>query len=66
MNNVVIGSGAQQSGSAIRIPISVLLPIPLSSRLPYYIEQTSMCYTVSLCWLHMLNIAVCTCPSQTP
>ena len=25
-----------------------------------------MCYTVSPCWLRILNIAVCTCPSQTP
>ena len=24
------------------------------------------CYTVAPCWLSTLNIAVCTCPSQTP
>ena len=47
----MIGSDAQQSDSAIRIRVSILLPIPLSSRLPYYIEQTYMCYTVVLCWL---------------
>jgi len=30
------------------------------------IEQSSMCYTVGPCWLSILNIAVCTCPFQTP
>ena len=30
------------------------------------IEQHSLCYTVGLCWLSILNIAVCTCQSQTP
>ena len=35
-------------------------PTHLPSRLPYNIEQTS-CYTVSPCWLSILNIAVCTC-----
>ena len=30
------------------------------------IEQSSMCYTGGPCWLCILNIAVCTCPFQTP
>ena len=33
---------------------------------PHNIEQSSPCYTVSLCWLSIFNIAVCPCPSQTP
>ena len=33
-------------------------------RLPHSIKQSSMCYTVGPCWLSILNIAVCTCPSQ--
>ena len=36
------------------------------SRLLHNIEPTSLCYTVGPCWLSMLNIAVCTCLSQTP
>ena len=31
-----------------------------------YIEQSSTCYMLGPCWLSILNIAVCTCPSQTP
>ena len=38
---------------------------PLPSRLPYSIEKGSLCYTVSPCWLSILNKAVCTCPSLT-
>ena len=30
------------------------------------IEWPSLCYTVGPGWLFMLNIAVCTCQSQTP
>ena len=29
-------------------------------------EQNSLCYTAGPCWSFVLNIAVCTCPSQTP
>ena len=39
---------------------------PLQSRLPHNIEQSSLCYTVSPCWLSILNTAMCMCPSQTP
>ena len=28
--------------------------------------QSSLCYTVGLCWLSILNLAMCTYPSQTP
>ena len=33
----------------------------LPSRLPRDIEQSFLCYTVGLCWLSILNIAVYTC-----
>ena len=52
--------------SAIDIHVSILPEIPLPSRLPHNIEQSPMCYTVDSGWLSMLNISVCTCPSQTP
>ena len=48
--------------SAISIHVSILLPF----RLPLNTEQISLCYIVGPCWLPILNIAVCTCPSQTP
>ena len=38
---------------------------PLPPRLPHNNEQSSMCYTVGPCWLSIINIAVCTCPSLT-
>ena len=37
----------------------------LPSRLPHNIEQSSMCYIEQPCLLSVLNIAVCTCPSQS-
>ena len=36
------------------IPVSIL-QTRLPSRLPYSIEQSSMCYTVGPCWLSVLN-----------
>ena len=38
---------------------------PFPSRLLHSIELY-MCYTVGPSWSSILNIAVCTCPSQTP
>ena len=29
-------------------------------------KQSSLCYVVGPCWLSILNIVECTCPSQTP
>ena len=46
INNVVIVSDGQQRDSAIHIPSSILPQTPLSSRLPRYIEQSPLCYTV--------------------
>ena len=70
INNVVIISDDQQSDSVIHI--HVLVPAthhprqtPLPSRLPYDIEQNSLCSTVGPCWLSILKIAVCTRLSQT-
>ena len=64
---LVIDSGEKQRDSALHI--HVFIPIHVSKRpfLPgFHIEQNSMFYTIDLCWLSILNIAVCTCPSLTP
>ena len=62
----MIVSDAQLSDSAMHKHVSVLSQAPLPSRLPHKIEQSSLCYSVGPCWLSILNIAVCTCQSQTP
>ena len=64
-NNVVIVLGEQQRDSAIYMHVSILLQTPLPSRLPHNIDQSSICYTAGHCWLSILNIAVCRCPSLT-
>ena len=66
INNVVIVSSEQQRDSAIHIHVSILLQTPLPSRLPHNTEQSSLCSTAGPCLWSILNIAVCTCPSQTP
>ena len=50
----------------IHIYVSILPQTFLPSRLPRNTEQISLCYTVGPCWLSILNIAVCSCVSQTP
>ena len=62
----MIISGGQQKDSAIHVYVSILPQISLPSRLPHNIEQSSLCYIVSPCWLSILNKAVCTYQSQTP
>ena len=52
--------------AAIHVLVSIIPQTPLPSRLPHSIEQSSLCYTVSPCWLSILTIAVCTYPSLTP
>ena len=42
-----------------------ILQVFFPLRLLHNIEQRSLCYTVGSCWLYILNIAVCTHPSQT-
>ena len=66
INNVVIVSGGQQRDSAIHIHESILPQTSLPSRLPYNIEQSSLCYAVGPHWLSILNKAVCTCRSRAP
>ena len=66
VNNVVMVSDEPQRDSAIHIHVSILPGSPLPSRLPQNIEQSFLCYTVGSWWESVLNIAVCTCPSQTP
>ena len=66
INNVVLVSGVQQSDSVIHIYVSILFQILFPFRLLYNIEQSFLCYTVGPCWLSILDIAVCTCRSQTP
>ena len=66
INNLTVVSGVQQRDSAIHKYVSILPQTPLPSRLPQNIKQSSLCCTVGPCWLSILNIAVCTCPSQTP
>ena len=51
INNAVIVSSEQQRDSAMHILISIFLLTPLPSRLPHNIEQSSLSYTVGLCWL---------------
>ena len=56
---VVLVSGVQQSDSVIYTHISLLFKILFPFRLLQNIEQSSLCCTVSLCWLSILNRAVC-------
>ena len=59
MNNVVIASGEQWRESAIHMHGSILPANSIPSRLPHNIKQSFLSYTVGLCWLSILNIAVC-------
>ena len=43
-----------------------LSPIIFPFTLLHNIEQSSLYYIVGPCWLSMLHIAVCTCPSKLP
>ena len=56
INNVVIVSGEQRRDSAANVHVSFLPQTPLPCRLPYNIEQSSMCYTVGPGWLSILNM----------
>ena len=79
--NVVIDSGGQQRDSAIHTCIHsppnspsiqaafqigfYHLGICLLAFLSHNVRQSSPCY-IGPYWLPILNIVVCTCPSQTP
>ena len=56
IDNVVLVSGVQQSGSVIHIHVSLLFQIVFHFRLLQNIGQSSLCYTVDLCWLSIFNI----------
>ena len=58
-------SGVEQSDSVIHMHVSVLFQILFPFRLLQNTEQSSLCYTVGPCLLSILNIAVCTCQSQS-
>ena len=58
--------GVQKSDSLIHVHESILFQILLLFRLLHNIERSSLCYTIGLCWLFILNIAVCTSQTQTP
>ena len=52
-----MGFSRQEYWSGVPLPslihVSILPQIPFPSRLPYNIEQSSMCYTVGPCWLSL-------------
>ena len=58
INNVVVVSDEQQRDSDIHVPVSILPPNPLPSRLAHNVERSFTCYTICPCWLSILNIAV--------
>ena len=60
MNNVVIVSGGQQEESVTHMHVPIRSRTPLPSRLPRYVEQSSLCYTVGPFRLSTLNITLCT------
>ena len=66
INNVMLVSGIEQSGSVMPIHVSILFQILVPFRLFHNIEQSSLCYTGGRYWSSILNIVVCTCQSQTP
>ena len=60
IKNVMLVSGAPQSGSVLHIHVSsfqILSPYGLLQN----VEWSSLCYTVSPCWLSVLYIVVCVC-----
>ena len=65
-NKVVLVLDVQQSDSVIHIHISILFQILYPIGLLQNVEPSSLCYIVGPCWSSVLNIAVCTCQSQTP
>ena len=64
IKNVRLVSGVQHGDSVIPVYVSILFQILFLLRLLHNIEQSSLCYTGSPCWLSILNTAVCTYPSQ--
>ena len=65
INNAVLVSGVQKSDSIIHMHVSILSQILFTVRLLCNVEQSSLWYTIDPCWLSILNIAVCTCQSDS-
>ena len=61
----MLASGVRQSGSVTLRRISIVFQILFPFRLLQNTEQSSLCYIVGPCWLSVLNIAACTCQSDT-
>ena len=60
MSNVIV-SGEWLRNADIYIYVYPFSPqTPFPSRPAHDIEQSSMCYTIGLCWLSILSIAMCT------
>ena len=59
-SHVVIVSDEQRRDSGIHMHVAILPQTPL----PHNIEQSPLSCT-GPCWLSILSVAVCTCPSQT-
>ena len=59
------GSLPTQGSNMFLVSLAHSPQMPLPSRLPHNVEQSSLCYTVGPFLLPILNIAVCTRPSQT-
>ena len=66
IDSVVQVSGVHQSDLVIHTHVSALFQVPLPCRLLQSTEQHFLCYTVSPCWLSILNTAMCSCKFQTP
>ena len=64
INNAALVSGVQRSASVTQV--SILSQILFPFRSLQSIEQSFPCCTAGPCWLSLLKIAVCICPSQTP
>ena len=52
----MLDSGIQQSDSVIHIHVSILFQILFPFTLLQNIDQSSLCCTVGLCWLSILNM----------
>ena len=55
INNAEIVSGGQQRNPAIHTHLSISPQMPMPSRLPHHIEQSSLYYIVGPCWWSILN-----------
>ena len=66
INYCYVRSSVQQSVSVVHIHVSILFQILFPFRLLQNIWQSAQCYTISLCWLSILNTEVCACSVAQP